>query len=113
MGRRVAGFIAAWYRHFVMELDDSPKRTPPASGKEGSSRETDDAADLLRRHRESLFPSVGLFYDEPIELRWGGELRELLGGRGPAAALRGRLAQTAPHHALGVMLNAAKHLGSE
>ena len=31
----------------------------------------DDAADLLRRHRESLFPSVGLFYDEPIELRRG------------------------------------------
>jgi 4-aminobutyrate aminotransferase-like enzyme len=32
---------------------------------------TDDAADLLRRHRESLFPSVGLFYEEPIELRRG------------------------------------------
>lgn len=31
----------------------------------------DDAADLARRHRESLFPSVGLFYDEPIELRRG------------------------------------------
>src|ERR671917_2496640 len=31
----------------------------------------DDADDLLRRHRESLFPSVGLFYDEPIELRRG------------------------------------------
>jgi 4-aminobutyrate aminotransferase-like enzyme len=30
-----------------------------------------DEADLLRRHRESLFPSVGLFYDEPIELRRG------------------------------------------
>lgn len=30
-----------------------------------------DGADLLRRHRESLFPSVGLFYDEPIELRQG------------------------------------------
>lgn len=30
-----------------------------------------DAADLLRRHRESLFPSVGLFYEEPIELRHG------------------------------------------
>jgi 4-aminobutyrate aminotransferase-like enzyme len=28
-------------------------------------------ADLLRRHRESLFPSVSLFYDEPIELRRG------------------------------------------
>lgn len=27
--------------------------------------------DLLARHRESLFPSVGLFYDEPIELRSG------------------------------------------
>ncbi len=31
----------------------------------------DDGADLLRRHRESLFPSVGLFYEEPIELRCG------------------------------------------
>src|SRR5215218_10580416 len=31
----------------------------------------DDADDLLRRHKESLFPSVGLFYDEPIELRHG------------------------------------------
>jgi 4-aminobutyrate aminotransferase-like enzyme len=31
----------------------------------------DDAAELARRHRESLFPSVGLFYDEPIELRRG------------------------------------------
>ena len=26
---------------------------------------------LRRRHQESLFPSVGLFYDEPIELRRG------------------------------------------
>ena len=31
----------------------------------------DDADDLRRRHRENLFPSVGLFYDEPIELRRG------------------------------------------
>jgi 4-aminobutyrate aminotransferase len=31
----------------------------------------DDAAELERRHRESLFPSVGLFYEEPIELRQG------------------------------------------
>lgn len=31
----------------------------------------DDAADLLRRHQESLFPSVKLFYEEPIELRRG------------------------------------------
>ncbi len=30
-----------------------------------------DQSDLLRRHRESLFPSVGLFYDDPIELRRG------------------------------------------
>lgn len=29
------------------------------------------AAELVRRHRESLFPSVSLFYDEPIELRRG------------------------------------------
>src|SRR3954452_21009458 len=31
----------------------------------------DDAADLVRRHKESLFPSVGLNYAEPIELRRG------------------------------------------
>lgn len=31
----------------------------------------DDAADLVRRHKESLFPSVGLNYAEPIELRFG------------------------------------------
>jgi 4-aminobutyrate aminotransferase-like enzyme len=31
----------------------------------------DTDRDLLQRHRESLFPSVGLFYDEPIELRRG------------------------------------------
>ncbi len=30
-----------------------------------------DEAELLRRHRESMFPSVGLYYDEPIELRSG------------------------------------------
>ncbi len=32
---------------------------------------SDTQSDLLARHRESLFPSVGLFYDEPIELRHG------------------------------------------
>ncbi|MDQ3695380.1 MAG: aspartate aminotransferase family protein [Chloroflexota bacterium] len=31
----------------------------------------DDSAELRRRHRDSLFPSVGLFYEEPIELRRG------------------------------------------
>ena len=31
----------------------------------------DDTADLVRRHKASLFPSVGLNYAEPIELRWG------------------------------------------
>ena len=36
-----------------------------------SADDPDDADDLLRRHKESLFPSVGLFYDEPIELRRG------------------------------------------
>ncbi|MBA3275972.1 MAG: aspartate aminotransferase family protein [Chloroflexia bacterium] len=30
-----------------------------------------DQSDLLRRHQASLFPSVSLFYDEPIELRRG------------------------------------------
>ena len=40
---------------------------------------------LIARHEESLFPSVGLFYEEPIELRsgegqrvWDGEGREYL-----------------------------------
>lgn len=33
--------------------------------------EFDDSADLVRRHKESLFPSVGLNYSEPIELRRG------------------------------------------
>ena len=31
----------------------------------------DDQDELARRHRESLFPSVGLYYSEPIELRRG------------------------------------------
>jgi len=31
----------------------------------------DDQSDLERRHRASLFPSVGLNYSEPIELRYG------------------------------------------
>ncbi|MDQ3779530.1 MAG: aminotransferase class III-fold pyridoxal phosphate-dependent enzyme, partial [Chloroflexota bacterium] len=31
----------------------------------------DDAEPLVQRHWESLFPTVGLFYDEPIELRRG------------------------------------------
>jgi 4-aminobutyrate aminotransferase-like enzyme len=31
----------------------------------------DDSADLVRRHRESLFPSVGLNFSQPIELRRG------------------------------------------
>src|SRR3954452_5638192 len=31
----------------------------------------DDQSDLVRRHRASLFPSVGLNYTEPIELRYG------------------------------------------
>jgi 4-aminobutyrate aminotransferase-like enzyme len=31
----------------------------------------DDTADLVRRHKESLFPSVGLNYSEPIEIRRG------------------------------------------
>jgi len=33
--------------------------------------EFNDSADLVRRHKESLFPSVGLNYSEPIELRRG------------------------------------------
>ncbi len=33
--------------------------------------DVDDTADLLRRHRESLFPSVVPAYTEPIELRRG------------------------------------------
>jgi 4-aminobutyrate aminotransferase-like enzyme len=31
----------------------------------------DDTADLVRRHKESLFPSVALNYSEPIEIRRG------------------------------------------
>ena len=46
-------------------------RTPPSSA----------AADLARRHRESLFPSVSLFYDEPIEIR-AGEGQYLIDGDG-------------------------------
>ena len=40
-----------------------------------------DAADLLRRHRESMFPSVGLFYEEPIEIR-AGEGQYVIDGSG-------------------------------
>ena len=45
-------------------------REPTTSVSDGAGW-PDDAAELLRRHRESLFPSVGLFFDEPIELRRG------------------------------------------
>jgi 4-aminobutyrate aminotransferase len=31
----------------------------------------EDESDLRRRHHESMFPSVGLFYEDPIELRRG------------------------------------------
>src|SRR5215216_3313087 len=41
-----------------------PQASSPASG-------LDDTADLVRRHKESLFPSVGLNFTEPIELRYG------------------------------------------
>ena len=44
-------------------------------------RHGDDAADLVRRHKESLFPSVGLNYSEPIELR-SGELQYVYDGAG-------------------------------
>ena len=49
--------------------DSHGPKTPLATAPD--ERWSDDAADLLRRRRESLFPSVGLFYDEPIELRRG------------------------------------------
>jgi 4-aminobutyrate aminotransferase-like enzyme len=45
--------------------------TPVATASIDPASAPGDAADLVRRHRESLFPSVGLFYDEPIELRCG------------------------------------------
>lgn len=55
---------------------------PPESVDISKTTERDE---LLARHKESLFPSVGLFYDEPIELRDGegqwvrdGEGREYL-----------------------------------
>ncbi len=43
--------------------------------------QSDDTPDLRRRHRASLFPSVALFYDEPIELRRG-ERQYLYDGAG-------------------------------
>src|ERR671912_195459 len=60
--------LAAWAtcRHRGSAMTDLRE---PASNVE--TEWPDDADDLLRRHRESLFPSVGLFYDEPIELRRG------------------------------------------
>lgn len=36
-----------------------------------ADREDGTASGLAARHRESMFPSVALFYDEPIELRRG------------------------------------------
>ena len=44
-------------------------RSPASMPHRASADEA--TADLVRRHRESLFPSVGLFYDNPIELRRG------------------------------------------
>lgn len=41
----------------------------------GVSSSATEREQLIARHRESLFPSVGLFYDEPIELRFGEGLR--------------------------------------
>ena len=41
----------------------------PTSGSDATGQ--DVAAELLSRHKESLFPSVGLNYSEPIELRRG------------------------------------------
>lgn len=46
-----------------------PSHQPPHPGA-GSGTDSEHA-DLQRRHRESLFPSVSLFFDEPIELRRG------------------------------------------
>jgi 4-aminobutyrate aminotransferase-like enzyme len=43
-------------------------RMPQDSGATASAT---DREQLIARHRESLFPSVGLFYEEPIELRSG------------------------------------------
>ncbi len=45
----------------VLKRPASPDPTGPA----------DDSDDLLRRHRESLFPSVPLYFSKPIELRRG------------------------------------------
>src|SRR3954468_7132664 len=45
--------------------------TRPDPATETTVDEDGDAADLVRRHKESLFPSVGLNYSEPIELRRG------------------------------------------
>lgn len=42
-------------------MSQRPEHAHPDSARE----------ELVARHKESLFPSVGLFYDEPIELRSG------------------------------------------
>jgi len=49
-----------------MSIHPPPDQETSTSGS-GSS----EHAELLRRHQESMFPSVALFYDEPIELRRG------------------------------------------
>jgi 4-aminobutyrate aminotransferase-like enzyme len=49
-----------------MSTHQTPQQGVTIPGSTGTEH-----ADLLRRHRESLFPSVSLFYDEPIELRRG------------------------------------------
>ncbi|MBA2248467.1 MAG: aminotransferase class III-fold pyridoxal phosphate-dependent enzyme, partial [Chloroflexia bacterium] len=47
------------------------ERPEGASAAASGSPARDGHAALVRRHKESLFPSVALFYDEPIELRRG------------------------------------------
>jgi 4-aminobutyrate aminotransferase-like enzyme len=48
-------------------MTNGTSQTPSA----GTATPNGAAADLVRRHKESLFPSVGLNYSEPIELRRG------------------------------------------
>ena len=48
-----------------------PDATPMTAFPTPNAAAGSDAADLARRHRQSLFPSVGLTYEEPIELRRG------------------------------------------
>jgi 4-aminobutyrate aminotransferase-like enzyme len=52
-------------------MPDATTSTPPADPAAALAAAEAETMELLRRHRESLFPSVGLNYTQPIELRRG------------------------------------------